>query len=113
MLARQKLHSFDSKPAPMNMLNDIGLQLLVLKSSVIISPREEAKIGVITFPNTQQTPDNKQMDELTVVLIAEPPSISHGVCWFLPLDIMDLWGRCLVGNVTAVALNCKEFLPAS
>lgn len=67
MLARQKLHSFDNKHVPMNMLNDIGLQLLVLKLSVIISPREEAKIGAITFPNTQQTPDNEQMDGLTVV----------------------------------------------
>lgn len=43
------------------------IQLLVLNTSVIISPPEDAKIGAIIFPNTQQTPNNKQMDELTVV----------------------------------------------
>lgn len=40
-------------------------------------------------------------------------SISHGACWFLLVGVTDSWKRNLIGNVTAVALNCNEFLPAS
>lgn len=51
----------------MNMVNDIGHSGVGLKSFSDYFTSEDAKIGAIIFPNTQQTPSNKQMDELTVV----------------------------------------------
>ena len=43
------------------------IQLLILNSSVIISPRKDAEFGTAAFPKTQKIPENKQMNELTVL----------------------------------------------
>lgn len=59
------------------------------------------------------------MGELTVVRLWWVLSLLVSACSICQplgprlLDVMDLWVRSVVGNVTAVALNCKEFLPAS
>jgi len=51
----------------MNTVSGIGHSVVKLKCFMIISPGEDAEIGTIAFPNTRKIPDNKQMDELTVV----------------------------------------------